>query len=79
VYAIETADLPGGVDLEDVRIVDGAAPRDEQRPDLPGRTTGLAIDGTAAGQQVEVQAIPYFAWANRGPGGMRVWIPRADS
>jgi DUF1680 family protein len=26
-----------------------------------------------------VQAIPYFAWANRGPGGMRVWIPRADS
>ena len=20
-------------------------------------------------------AIPYFAWANRGAGGMRVWIP----
>ncbi len=24
-------------------------------------------------------AIPYFAWANRAPGGMRVWIPYVDS
>jgi len=29
----------------------------------------------AAGTPVEVRAIPYYAWANRGPGGMRVWIP----
>ena len=21
-------------------------------------------------------AVPYFAWANRDVGGMRVWIPR---
>jgi DUF1680 family protein len=21
-------------------------------------------------------AVPYFAWANRGPGEMRVWFPR---
>ena len=27
------------------------------------------------GQPVEVTAIPYFAWANREPGAMRVWIP----
>ena len=26
---------------------------------------------------VTVEAIPYFAWANRQPGAMRVWIPRA--
>jgi DUF1680 family protein len=25
----------------------------------------------------ELVAIPYFAWANRGEGAMRVWIPRA--
>jgi hypothetical protein len=25
----------------------------------------------------DLEAIPYFAWANRTPGGMRVWIPRA--
>jgi DUF1680 family protein len=23
--------------------------------------------------------VPYFAWANRGIGAMRVWLPRADS
>ncbi|MGO9660813.1 MAG: hypothetical protein ACLP7F_20985 [Acidimicrobiales bacterium] len=21
--------------------------------------------------------MPYFAWANRGPGAMRVWLPLA--
>ena len=30
-----------------------------------------------ARQRVELTAIPYFAWANRGPGAMRVWVPRA--
>ena len=28
---------------------------------------------------VTLTAVPYYAWANRGPGAMRVWIPRADS
>jgi uncharacterized protein len=30
-----------------------------------------------ARQRNELIAIPYFAWANRAPGAMRVWIPRA--
>jgi DUF1680 family protein len=25
-----------------------------------------------------IRAVPYFAWGNRGPGGMRVWLPRLD-
>ena len=29
----------------------------------------------AAQQPVQLTAIPYFAWANRQPGPMRVWIP----
>lgn len=28
-------------------------------------------------QRVELTAVPYYAWANRAPGAMRVWIPRA--
>ena len=28
-------------------------------------------------RRVELSAIPYFAWANRDPGAMRVWVPRA--
>jgi DUF1680 family protein len=27
---------------------------------------------------VDVVAVPYFLWANRGGGPMRVWIPRAE-
>lgn len=30
----------------------------------------------APSQSTDLTAIPYYAWANRGPGPMRVWIPR---
>jgi hypothetical protein len=30
-----------------------------------------------ARQPVELTAIPYYAWANRAQGAMRVWVPRA--
>jgi uncharacterized protein len=29
-----------------------------------------------ARQPLELTAVPYYAWANRTPGAMRVWIPR---
>ena len=29
----------------------------------------------ADARPVELTAIPYFRWANRGEGAMRVWIP----
>ncbi len=28
-------------------------------------------------QRIELTAIPYYAWANREQGAMRVWVPRA--
>ncbi len=31
------------------------------------------------GRPVEVTAVPYFAWANRGVGPMRVWLPALPS
>ena len=31
----------------------------------------------ATGDEVDVVAIPYYAWANREIGAMRVWLPRA--
>jgi uncharacterized protein len=59
------------------------------RPDLLG---GVAIvtakaavvdrsgDGTNLDQRAHpLMAIPYFAWANRGPGEMRVWLPRTPA
>ena len=45
----------------------GPAPLYRQLP-----TAGAAPAGTAT-----VAAIPYFLWANRAPGPMRVWIPAA--
>jgi DUF1680 family protein len=30
-------------------------------------------------EKVPFTAIPYFAWANRGPGEMAVWLPRTES
>jgi DUF1680 family protein len=31
----------------------------------------------AAGEPVELTAVPYYAWANRRDGAMRVWLPTA--
>ena len=36
----------------------------------------LPRDGPAA--PAPLLAVPYFAWANRGDGAMRVWLPRFD-
>jgi DUF1680 family protein len=39
----------------------------------------VTINGLATlsdnGQEIAITAIPYYAWNNRGPGKMRVWIP----
>ncbi len=42
---------------------------------VPGRH--LPPAGREAVPRVSAVAIPYFQWDNRGPGAMRVWIPRA--
>ena len=31
-----------------------------------------------ATERTSLLAIPYFAWANREPGAMRVWLPKSD-
>ena len=48
------------------------------RPDLLGGVT--VLQGPAAGKGVgaELTAIPFYAWTNRGPTPMTVWIDRAD-
>lgn len=32
-------------------------------------------EGAGAEQRFTVDLVPYFRWGNRGPGGMRVWLP----
>lgn len=55
------------------------------------RTSGVRVDTASwtdrlyrpvrtasvpARRRVDLTAVPYYAWANRGPGAMRVWVPR---
>ena len=83
VFAVEGPDNAGHV--FDFFLPDGAALSAEFRPDLlngVGVITGNAATESknAAGKTVEsgrpFLAIPYYAWANRGPGQMLVWLPR---
>ena len=76
VYAIETADLPTGTALEDVALPPTPSGRSVPRPDLGEGVIGIAAQA-AQPPGLELQAIPYFAWGNRDPAAMRVWIPTA--
>jgi DUF1680 family protein len=88
VYCVETADIPAGVELEDVSVAASVEPVAVPRDDLGPSFVGLALDAVvrpnrrgAAGAratEVEIGAIPYFAWANRAVEAMRVWIPATD-
>ena len=104
VYAVEQADLPEGLVLEDLFVdaasgaqLDGTDPnlgvpvirlRGEQRAMKSGELYPMWNDaapqvgggtatepGTVIDASLELTAVPYFRWGNRGPGGMRVWLP----
>ena len=51
-------------DLDGWRQIEYVDVRDAPRDGAPTR--------------VQLLAIPYFAWANRGDGGMRVWLPKSE-
>ena len=83
VYAFEPVNAPvwaGGLFLPR----EGALTA-EYRPDLLG---GVAVvkcplrvrqRGEASSRPAELEAIPYFAYLNRGPSEFRVWIPEAEA
>jgi DUF1680 family protein len=75
VYCLETADLPGGIELEDVALDHDVRPETTERSDLDDGVVGLSFPAVAGTSQVDVAAVPYFAWGNRSPGAMRVWVP----
>jgi DUF1680 family protein len=83
VYCVEWPDVTGG------RVTNLWLPHDatlsvEHRSDLlggieivRGEAVGLRhadSKRTVASEKVAFSAIPYFAWANRGPGEMAIWL-----
>ncbi|MDW6065816.1 glycoside hydrolase family 127 protein [Streptomyces sp. FXJ1.4098] len=51
------------------------ADADGGAPGTPGAPGALGAPHAPAAEPVRVTAIPYYAWANREAGAMRVWIP----
>jgi len=80
VYCLESADLPPGTELEALRWDPGREPAAAPRPDLGEAVVGITVPLVGPGpdgpEALSAGAVPYFAWANRGAGAMRVWIPR---
>jgi DUF1680 family protein len=76
VYCVEAADAPPGTELEELRWDPERSPVTVPRPDLGPEVVGVAVPLARGGAALSAGAVPYFAWANRGAGAMRVWIPR---
>jgi len=87
VYAAEGPDNPGGK-VRNLLLPDHATLSSAFRPDLlngvqvvTGRVVALAYDaqGKLGRREQGLTAIPYYAWANRGPGEMLVFLPTRET
>ncbi|GAA2856924.1 hypothetical protein Acy02nite_66120 [Actinoplanes cyaneus] len=94
VYCLEHADAPAGVPFEDLELDATVPPQVSRDPDAlapvllrlglrarPADTPHLYRPLPAparATAPVAVTAIPYYLWANREPGPMRVFIPLSE-
>jgi DUF1680 family protein len=69
VYCVEQSDLPVGSLVDDLTLAsdDPGQLRAVDRPELLGGC--VAVEGPG------FTAVPYFLWANREVGPMRVWLP----
>jgi DUF1680 family protein len=91
VYCLEQVD--NGPELDAVTLSSDGSFEPAEQPDMaagilaligPGvrehaQTDGLYADEPPPTQEIKVTAVPYYAWNNRGPGEMLVWIRRAAS
>jgi len=87
VYALEQADLPAELMVEDVRILEALSVDLSTSP--PAVVCSVAAVRSATddlypeeceltiGAPFDISIGPYFQWASRTPGAMRVWIPIA--
>jgi hypothetical protein len=79
VYCFESAEAPPRTELEELAWDPSRHPIETRRPETADPMIGLAVPVTRRRpepQALTAGAIPYFAWANGGAGGMRVWLPR---
>ncbi|WP_405069366.1 glycoside hydrolase family 127 protein [Kribbella sp. NBC_01510] len=92
VYAVEQVDQDANVDdlhllpeasvaaSHDNDLLDGVTVLRTRGRIGTGHRDGWSFTPSAqddTGDEVDVVAVPYYAWANREIGAMRVWLPRA--
>ncbi len=64
--------------LGGVQVITGAARHLRKVPEAVRQPDGkTVIKQIAVAEEVPFTAIPYYAWANRGPGQMTVWLKRS--
>jgi len=74
VYCLEAVDH-GETDVFEVSLPRDAKLSAEHRPDLLGGVTVLRATGRDDQQRdAALTAVPYYAWQNREPGAMTVWV-----
>jgi len=79
VYCIESVDQPQ-IDLSTVSLPLTNPLTAEHRPTLLGGVTVLTTNGlTSDSTPFPLTAIPSYAWANRDPSAMNVWINQNPS
>jgi DUF1680 family protein len=87
VYCAEWPDNPDGR-VRNLMLSDSATLTAEFKADLLGGVTvikgkAIAVAADAGGKTIKTEldltAIPYYAWANRGRGEMIVWLPNNET
>ncbi len=80
VYAIEQVDQAADVPVDDVELLHQEQLL-EERATLFGGIPALKLPARVGpgGPRATLTAIPYFMWANREVGPMRVWLPLSDT
>jgi len=80
VYCVEHPDVPDG-NVHGLMLPDDAPLQEAWREDLLGGVQVIRgqMPRASGGGEVEFTAIPYYAWAHRGPGEMAVWLRRGHN
>jgi uncharacterized protein len=86
-YCVEWPDAAEGR-VRDLVVDDGTALSARFRSELAGGVVTIegrakkfsrSDDGSVTHAETDFRAIPYYAWANRGPGEMEVWMAKTPS
>lgn len=84
VYCLEGVDNKDSV-VQNIVVDTASAAQVSYNPSMLNGVNVITVEGVAAKRQLnsdniltapqKITAIPYYAWDNRGPGEMEVWVP----